>query len=51
MEEGKPSIAKLVKELVETKPAVKECMSLGIVNYSALARLFTDELERRDIEQ
>jgi len=47
MSEGKPSIAKLVKELVETKPAVKECMSLGIVNYSALARLFTEELEKK----
>lgn len=47
MAEGKPSIAKLVKELVETKPAVKECMSLGVVNYSALARLFREELERK----
>ncbi len=47
MAEGKPSIAKLVKELVETKPAVKECMSAGVVNYSALARVFTEELTRR----
>ena len=49
MEERKPSVAKLVKELVEVKPVVKEAMTLGIVNYSALARLLTDELERRGI--
>lgn len=47
MEERKPSVAKLVKDLIEAKPVVKEAMTLGIVNYSALARLLTDELERK----
>lgn len=44
--EGKPSTSKLVRELIETMPAVKECLSLGIINHSALARLITEELAK-----
>ncbi|CUX78726.1 ACT domain-containing protein [Thermococcus chitonophagus] len=50
MEEEKKSIAKLVKDLVMAKPCVREMMILGVVNYSALARLFHEELEKRGIK-
>ncbi|MFA4639419.1 hypothetical protein [Pyrococcus kukulkanii] len=50
MEEEKKSIAKLVKDLVMAKPCVREMMILGVVNYSALARLFHEELQKKGIK-
>ncbi|AHF79888.1 ACT domain-containing protein [Thermococcus paralvinellae] len=50
MQKDKPSITKVVKDLIMSKPAIRECMILDIVNYSALARLLLEELESRDIK-
>ncbi|AAL81836.1 ACT domain-containing protein [Pyrococcus furiosus DSM 3638] len=49
-EEEKPSIAKLVKEYIETKPCIRELMILGIVNYSALARFIEGEFKKKGIK-
>lgn len=50
MQKDKPSITKVVKDLIMSKPAIRECMILDIVNYSALARLLLEELESRGIK-
>ncbi|NJE09155.1 ACT domain-containing protein [Thermococcus sp. M39] len=50
MPEGKVSIAKAVKELVLSRPAIRECLVLDIINYSALARVLLEELERKGIK-
>ncbi|AEK72505.1 hypothetical protein GQS_03020 [Thermococcus sp. 4557] len=39
MNPGKPSIAEIVRDEIMRRPFVRECMRLGIVNYSALARI------------
>ncbi|NJE30910.1 ACT domain-containing protein [Thermococcus sp. 18S1] len=39
MNPGKPSIAEIVRDEIMRRPFVRECMRLGIVNYSALARM------------
>ena len=44
------SVAKAVKEIVFSHPAVKECLILDVINYSALARLILKELEKRGIK-
>ncbi len=50
MPKEKVSIAKAVKELVLSRPAIRECLVLGIINYSALARVLLEELERKGIK-
>ncbi|HII67896.1 ACT domain-containing protein [Thermococcus sp.] len=50
MQKDKQSITKVVKDLVITKPAIRECMILDVVNYSALARLLLEELEGKGIK-
>ncbi|MBO8173779.1 MAG: ACT domain-containing protein [Thermococcus sp.] len=50
MQKDKPSITKVVKDLIMSKPAIRECMILDIVNYSALARLLLEELESKGIK-
>ncbi|WP_457754717.1 ACT domain-containing protein [Thermococcus sp.] len=50
MQKDKPSITKVVKDLTMSKPAIKECLVLGVINYSALARLLLEELESRSIK-
>jgi len=44
MREEKKSITDIIRSEIMRRPFVKECMSLGIVNYSALARLLIEEL-------
>lgn len=44
------SVAKAVKEVVFSHPAVKECLILDVINYSALARLISKELEEKGIK-
>ncbi|CAD5243963.1 DUF7523 family protein [Thermococcus camini] len=39
MNPGKPSIAEIVRDEIMRRLFVRECMRLGIVNYSALARI------------
>ena len=48
--EEKVSVAKLVKDLVLSRPAIRECMALDVVNYSALARIILRELEKRNVK-
>ncbi|AEC51410.1 hypothetical protein PNA2_0493 [Pyrococcus sp. NA2] len=50
MPEEKISIAKAVKELISSRPAIRECLILDIVNYSALARTLVEELEKKHIK-
>jgi hypothetical protein len=38
------SIADLVRRYIETRPAVRDCMSYGVINYSALSRRIQNEL-------
>ncbi|MEN2999139.1 MAG: ACT domain-containing protein [Acidilobaceae archaeon] len=45
----KVRVASMVRGLVLSRPFVKSCLAEGIVNYSALARLFSEELEKRGI--
>ncbi|AIF68752.1 hypothetical protein PAP_01560 [Palaeococcus pacificus DY20341] len=44
MSEEKKSITDIIRDEIMRRPFVKECMSLGIINYSALARLLIEEL-------
>jgi len=50
MAEEKASITKIVRDIVSSRPAIKECLILDIVNYSALARLIVKELEEKGIK-
>ena len=50
MEEEKVSIAKIVKEIILSRPAIKECLILDVINYSALARVILKELEKENIK-
>ncbi|MCS7107414.1 MAG: ACT domain-containing protein [Acidilobaceae archaeon] len=45
----KVRVSNMVRGLVLSRPFVKSCLADGIVNYSALARLFADELEKRGV--
>ncbi|USH00020.1 ACT domain-containing protein [Thermococcus argininiproducens] len=50
MAEEKVSVAKIVKEIVLSRPAIKECLILDVINYSALARVILKELEKENIK-
>ncbi|MCD6139584.1 MAG: ACT domain-containing protein [Thermococcus sp.] len=50
MAEEKVSIAKIVKEIILSRPAIKECLILDVINYSALARVILKELEKENIK-
>lgn len=50
MAEEKISVAKAVKNIVLSRPAIKECLILDVINYSALARVILEELEKKNIK-
>jgi hypothetical protein len=50
MAEEKISVAKAVKDIVLSRPAIKECLILDVINYSALARVILKELEKKNIK-
>ncbi|MDK2853130.1 MAG: hypothetical protein PWP49_33 [Thermococcaceae archaeon] len=50
MAEEKISVAKTVKDIVLSRPAIKECLILDVINYSALARVILKELEKKNIK-
>ncbi|NJE26195.1 ACT domain-containing protein [Thermococcus sp. MV5] len=50
MAEEKVSVAKAVKDIVLSRPAIKECLILDVINYSALARVILKELEKKGIK-
>ncbi len=50
MQKDKRSITRIVKEIIMSKPAIRECMILDVVNYSALARLLLEELESKGVK-
>jgi len=50
MAEEKVSVAKIVKEIILSRPAIKECLILDVINYSALARVILKELEKENIK-
>ena len=39
-----PTTAKLTEEFIETHPSIKDCLKKGLINYSALSRLISKEL-------
>ncbi len=43
------SISKLVRKVVFTRPAVRDCLTLGVINYSALSRLIQKDLSNMGI--
>ncbi|MCX8195844.1 MAG: ACT domain-containing protein [Acidilobaceae archaeon] len=45
----KVRISSVVRSLVLSRPFVRSCLAEGIVNYSALARTLSEELEKRGI--
>jgi hypothetical protein len=49
MIKSRPSVAKVVKDMVYLHPAIKECLTLDVINHSALAMLVLEELKRKGI--
>ncbi len=48
---GRPSsVANAVRNLVMSRPFLRECLALGLVNYSALARYLQNELSNKGCE-
>ena len=45
-----PSVSSAVKEFIESRPFLKECLSLGLVNFSAMTRYLQIELGKRGFE-
>lgn len=43
------NVSSIVRKLITSRPFVKECLVEGVVNYSALARLLTRELESMEV--
>jgi hypothetical protein len=50
MQEGKRSIADITREYIDTRPSVRDCLALGVINYTLLARRIMDELDLRNEE-
>jgi hypothetical protein len=50
MPEGKRSIADVTREYIDTRPSVRDCLALGMINYTLLARRIMDELELKNEE-
>ena len=42
--DGKKSIARLVREAIQMRPSLLDALKMGIVNYSALARMLKEEI-------
>ena len=49
MVKSRTSVAKVVKDMVYAHPAIKECLTLEIINHSALATLILSELQEKGI--
>ncbi len=45
MDKEKPSVAKVVRDIIMSKPMIRECMVMDIINYSATARILATELQ------
>lgn len=50
MQEGKRSIADLTREYIDTRPSVRDCLALGVMNYTLLARKIMGELGLKNEE-
>ena len=46
----KSGISKIVRDLINAHPFIKECFVLNIVNYSALARYLVNELKKLGVD-
>lgn len=49
MAKSRTSVAKVVKDMVYAHPAIKECLTLEIINHSALANIILSELQEKGI--
>ncbi len=43
-EGGTKSVARLVREAIQMRPSLLDALKMGIVNYSALARMLKEEI-------
>jgi hypothetical protein len=50
MSEERRSIADVTREYIDTRPSVRDCLALGIMNYTLLARRIMDELGLKNEE-
>ena len=46
----KTSVARLVKGIILSRPAVRECLIMDIINYSGLARLLVEDLQKKGVK-
>ena len=42
--DGTKSVARLVREAIQMRPSLLDALKMGIVNYSALARMLQEEI-------
>jgi len=47
---GTKSIARLVREAIQMRPSLLDALKMGIVNYSALARMLQNEIREGSTE-
>ena len=47
---GVKSVAKQVREAIQMRPSLLDALKMGIVNYSALARMLQGEIGQGSIE-
>ena len=50
MAKEKISVARLVKGIILSRPAVRECLIMDIINYSGLARLLVEDLQKKGVK-
>ncbi|MEM2157680.1 MAG: hypothetical protein QXO72_01535, partial [Sulfolobales archaeon] len=43
---SKLSVSNAVRKVITTHPSLLDCIKLGVVNYSSLARLLIDEVKK-----
>jgi hypothetical protein len=43
-DDGTKSVAQLVREVIQMRPSLLDSLKMGIVNYSALARMLQEEI-------
>jgi len=49
-DDGTKSVARLVREAIQMRPSLLDSLKMGIVNYSALARMLQEEIGEGSIE-
>jgi len=49
-QDGTKSVARLVREAIQMRPSIIDALKLGIVNYSALARMLQEEIKEGSTE-